>query len=100
MELAIQVSKCLGRELLRLGMSNNMSPEKPEKYKHKIEMTPVFTEREAKDKEFIKRKIQVWLEQALKDKTIKEINFIQIEEVNLNRESSSKVVKILMLEEE
>lgn len=99
MELAIQVSKCLDKELLYLGIGGNRSFRKPEKYKHKIEMTPVFTEKEAKDKEFIRRKIQVWLEQAFKDKTIKEINFIQIEEVNLSRESNDKVVKILMLEE-
>ena len=98
MELAIQVSKCLNRELLRLGMSGNRTSKKPKKYKRKIEMTPVFTESEAKDKEFIKRKIQVWLEQAFKDKIIKEINYIQIEEVNLNKEFNSKVVKILMLE--
>lgn len=98
MELAIQVSKCLDRELLRLGVSSNRSFEEPKKYKHKIEMTPVFTEKEARDKEFIKRKIQVWLEEAFKYETMKEVNFIQIEEINLNNESNSKVVKILMLE--
>lgn len=98
MELAIQVSKCLDRELLRLGVNGNRSSEEPKEYKHKIEMAPVFTEKEAKDKEFIKRKIQVWLEQAFKDKTIKEINFVQIEKINLDNESNSKLIKILMLE--
>lgn len=97
MELAIQVSKCLDRELLRLGIRSNRSFKKPKKYKHKIEMAPTFTEEEAKDKEFIKRKIQVWLEQAFKYEIMKEINYIQIEEVNLDNEFNSKVVKILML---